>query len=183
MIPTRYVVARPHGRVSLHARVARARQHEGARVRSESLQSLEGRARHLHAEDVVVARVRVGLSVARVHGAERKGLHRVVVDVWFRRLCGEEDARLVHVVPESGDAFVRMFFVERAEPLARLRVREVWEGAHARPHGRVKLLTVRSLDEVAARTSLLIDVVVRVNFDAGVYDDDCAEACGAKVCD
>ncbi len=183
MVPARDVVARPHGRVALHAGVARARQHEGSLAGPELLQPFKGRARHLHPVDVVVARVRARPSVARVLRAEREGLHRVMIGVRLRRLVGEEDAGLVHVVPETRDAFVQVLFVERAEPLARLRVGEVGEGADAGPHARVQLAPVGVLDEVPARLSLFVREVVRVNLDAGVDDDDGAEAFGAQVGD
>src|SRR5205085_10183524 len=70
-----------------------------------------------------------------------------------------------------------------AEPLARRRVCEVGEGARAGPDGRVKLRAVGVLHEVAAGLPLLVGVVVRVNLDAGVDDDDDAEAGGFQVCD
>src|SRR4051812_25838727 len=99
-----------------------------------------------------------------------------MVDVGLRSFVVEEDARLVHVIPESGDAFVQIFLIERAEPLARLRVCEIRKRADAGPDFRIKLTAFGGLNEMAERLSVLIDAVVRVGLHARINDDDDAEA-------
>src|SRR3712207_8260160 len=63
-------------------------------------------------------------AVARVPRVEREGLHRVVIDVRLRRLVREEDAGLVHVVPEAGDALVEVLFVRSEEHTSELQSRQ-----------------------------------------------------------
>ena len=79
--PGRAVVAGPRRGITLATSVARARHHEGALVGPQPAQALEGRARVLHAIDVVdlgvrrLARGEAG-RVDAMHDIERHGLGR-----------------------------------------------------------------------------------------------------------
>src|SRR5439155_797823 len=94
----RAVVAGPGHRVALPAGIARAGHHERPQAWTELLQPLERRAAVLHAVDVVQ------LGMARRSGRETVALDPV--DRAERHRLGRrvEDRRLVHVVPEAGDA-------------------------------------------------------------------------------
>src|SRR6185436_18359843 len=106
MIPARVVVTRPHRRVALHAGEARTRQDERTFVWTKFFDARECRSRHLHSEDIVISTMSSGKTVAGVRRVVRKSFVRVMDRVGLRGLLGEKNSGLVHVVPESGNAFV-----------------------------------------------------------------------------
>ena len=98
LVPGGGVVAGPGEAVALAAGIGGARHHEGTLVGTQLEQPFVGGALVLHAEDVVNLGVRGGAGgeaglVDAVNVVERHGEGGAV-----------EDGRLVHVVPEAGDA-------------------------------------------------------------------------------
>src|SRR3954451_211780 len=119
MIPRRRVVAGPGEAVTLAPGKGGAGQNEWPLIGPELQQALESCSGILQAEDVVNLRMRrctgckSGLFDA-MHGIERHCFARTV-----------KDCRLIHVVPESGDAISHEIRIEAAPPFAGLRTREV----------------------------------------------------------
>ena len=89
-----------------------------------------------------------------------------------------EQRRLVHVVPESGDAGVDEGLVQRPPPLARRLAREIWEDGVAWPHLADQNVAVRLLDEVVAGHAAVIGLVVlaRRAGDVQIGDGDQLDA-------
>ncbi len=112
MVPCAGVVAGPCGGVAVASGVTGAGQDERAHVGREFAQSFVGASAVLHAEDVV------NLKMAGCAGLEA-GLFDSVLSIVGHGLGGDlEDGRLVHVVPEAGNAFLHEVGVERAPPVA-----------------------------------------------------------------
>src|SRR5580765_9122917 len=116
MFPGRRVVAGPHGRIALHASVTGAREHERTLLRAQFVQAVECRTRHLHAVDVVVARVGAGMAVAVVLRVERKSLAWIMHERGLFAIRWNEYAGLVHVVPKAVDPLIEKARIQRAEP-------------------------------------------------------------------
>ena len=181
MVPARVVVAAPHRGVALHARVARARDDERAAFGRELGQALEARARHLHAIDVVIARVRARIAVAIVFHVESEGLLRALRDRRLLETVGRKDRGFVHVVPETGDAFVERLLVQRAPPRARLRIGEIGKRADAGPDFLVQFLAGRVAHIDARVAPAAVDRIVGIELHSGIDDRHRMEAVAAQI--
>ena len=138
--PAAGVVAGPDRGVALDAGVAGARQHEGrARAGARALERSARRAAVLEPVEVAhatrAARSRVALDRDRACTqratcpASRSGSIRRP-----RRRSARPAGRLVHVVPDAGDAGVEQRAVLLAPPGAHVRAVEVGQRRLARPH-------------------------------------------------
>ena len=147
------MVARPCHRIALPPGVARPRHHEGALVGQQLAQPIIGRARVLHAVDVVDLGMRRGagheaVAVDAVHHVRRHRLGRRV-----------EDRRFVHVVPSARDAHLHLIGEQSAVPVAHLRFGEIREHRRTRPHRPDIDRAVGTVDEGVALDALVIGAV------------------------
>src|SRR5258708_23934270 len=130
MIPDRDVVTGPSRRVTLSAGVGRAGQYKWPFIRESLQQSFGSGADIFQAEYIVYRQVRQRAAVVQaMPHVERHGF-----------AGGQKDRRLVHIVPETGDAHVREILVQAAPPIARAGQCEIAKDAVAWPHRSAKPL-------------------------------------------
>ncbi len=177
MIPGRAVVASPGRGITLPAGEARPRHHEGALVGAKRAQPVIGRARIFHAIDVVdfgVGRDARGEIIAgdTVAHVERHGLGRRF-----------EDRRLIHVIPDAGNAHRRHRREHAAPPTAGFGPREIGKDRGAGPDRRDIGRAVRIGEEMVARDPAVISgiALVRRMGDMKVDDRDGRDPVGAQI--
>ena len=90
----------------------------------------------------------------------------------FHSLCGIEDCRLVHIIPETIDSLLDQETVFITEPLSGIFVQHIRKMGISRPYSSHKITAVLSLAEVTVFDTLLINVVSRLYFDTGIDDRD-----------
>ena len=156
MIPGSGVIAGPGEAVALAASVGGAGENEGALVGTELEKAVVGGALIFHSENVVDFGVRSGALgetrlVDAMDGIEGHGLGGSV-----------KNGRLVHIVPESGDAILSKLFVEAAPPLASFGAGEVGENGWAGPDDANKLTAIGGFHEIVAGMARVIGHVVFV---------------------
>src|SRR5258708_39196681 len=96
---------------------------------------------------------------------------------------GQKDRRLVHIVPETGDAHVREILVQPAPPIARAGQREVAKDAVAGPHRADKSRTVGAFHEYIVFHAQVVwrVAVARIFFDVQVGNQHGVESLGTQV--
>ena len=87
-------------------------------------------------------------------------------------LRGEEDRRLIHVIPEALYTCIREDLVFCTEPASRLRVQHIREMRISRPYRRNEITSICSLAEVVICHALLIHIVTFLNLYSGIDDRD-----------
>ena len=87
-------------------------------------------------------------------------------------LRGEEDRRLIHVIPEALYTCIREDLVFCTEPSSRLRVQHIREMRISRPYRRNEITSICSLAEVVICHALLIHIVTFLDLYTGIYDRD-----------
>ena len=123
MVPGAAVVAGPGGGVALRAGISSTRQYKGSLVALQFAQAIVSSTDVFHAVHVVDgAMVERGAVVEAMPGVERHGFVGTF-----------EERRLVHVVPETGNAHTDKILVQTAPPVARFGEREIREDALAGP--------------------------------------------------
>ena len=90
----------------------------------------------------------------------------------FHSLCGIEDRRLIHIVPETVDSLLDQETVFVTEPFSGIFVQYIRKMSIPRPYSSYKITAVLSLAEVAVFDTLLINIVSRLYLDAGIDDRD-----------
>src|SRR6187402_195437 len=167
VVPRGTVIARPGCSIALATGVARACQHEGTLIGSQREKALVGTAGVLHAVDVVD--LRVGRSPLR----KSRLVNTVLYVVRHGLARNTKDRRLVHIVPETGDAHGGEVLVERAPPCACRGLREVGKDRRPWPYLSNEGRTIRILHELVTSGAAVIGSVasVRQASDVKVGDD------------
>jgi len=88
----------------------------------------------------------------------------------FHSLCGIEDRRLVHIIPETIDSFFDQETVFITEPLSGIFVQHIRKMGISRPYSSHKITAVLSLAEITVFNTLLINIVSRLYLDTGIND-------------
>ena len=87
-------------------------------------------------------------------------------------LRGEEDRRLIHVIPEALYTCIREDLIFCTEPASRLRVQHIREMRISRPYRRNEITSICSLTEVVICHALLIHIVAFLYLYSGIDDRD-----------
>ena len=179
MLPGADVVPRPERGITLAARVGGACEHERPLVRQQPSKPFVGGLRIEQPVHVMNLAMVGRLAVAVMPDVERhRAGHRL------------EHRRLVHVVPDPGDADVGEDPVQPAPPLARCRLAEVGKYAGAGiplglrgPDRRHVDAAVRVLHEVIAGEAGVVWLVAHFLFRVGVDNRHGAETVAPQIGD
>src|SRR5258706_6806584 len=183
MLPAADVVAGPDGGVALDTGVAGTGQHEGTLRGTLPPRPVEAGARPLHAVGVVKAPVRQGgtlRALGPVPGVQRQ--RRAGGRIAVRRQAIRQ-RRLVHVVPDAGDASLQQHALTLAPPGSDLRAAKVWEGAVARPDDAGEERAIGAPHEVVARQPLAERRVGGIHLHPRIEDRDDFEALLREIAD
>ena len=90
----------------------------------------------------------------------------------FHSLCGIEDRRLVHIVPETIDSLLDQETVFVTEPFSGIFVQYIRKMSISRPYSSHKITAILSLAEVTVFDTFLINIVSRLYLDTGIDDRD-----------
>ncbi len=156
VIPGGAVVASPGDGVALASGVAGTRHHKRPLVRPQRKLTLLGGAGVLHTKNVV------DLKVGRGALAEAGFVDPMLDVVWHRLARAIENRRLIHVVPEAGDAILNEILEESAPPLPCLRLGKVGKDRGPRPNLAHVDRAVRVLHKVVPRNPRVIRRVAHI---------------------
>ena len=196
MRPPGFIVTGPDSTIAVHTNVRRSGEHQETFLRIDPFKSFPRCPGHIIAKQVmdfvmadlfaIYIMIKSPIIFRIICSIAKRILHLPDMDLslrifckfpgklfnLFHSLCGIEDRRLVHIIPETIDSFFDQETVFITEPLSGIFVQHIRKMGISRPYSSYKITAVLSLAEVAVFDTLLINIVSRLYLDAGIDDRD-----------